>query len=144
MKRNDGFTLIELIIVIAILAIIAAVAIPNIIFAVNNARIAADLSNARVISDSIQIVISKDNGISRVDMTEVEFREDISLADADAELLVQEAAKYVQGAPVVEYGVYAGSNFLVSIGSTTGIVVKVGTAGSATQIYPTPEGDWAN
>src|SRR5262245_59137013 len=41
-KRNDGFTLIELMIVIAIIAIIAAIAIPSLL----SARLSANESNA--------------------------------------------------------------------------------------------------
>ncbi len=59
MKKQEGFTLIELIIVIAILAIIAAVAIPNIMGAVENSRKATDVSNGKVLMNAAATVIAK-------------------------------------------------------------------------------------
>ncbi len=138
--NNEGFTLVELIIVIAILAIISAVAAPNIIFAVNNARISSDLYNARVISDSLQQVISKDNGIHRVDFTDVEFVEDVTGESAEVEALVEAAFEGVQKNPRIKYGPDSGSPFNVTIGGSSGISVKAGN----TILYPKPEGDWAN
>lgn len=44
LKKKKGFTLIELIIVIAIIAIIAAFAIPNFIRVQNNSKIDADVN----------------------------------------------------------------------------------------------------
>ena len=143
MKDNSGFTLIELIIVIAILAVISAIAIPNIIFAVDNARIATDVSNAKNISDAIQISLTKDNGIHRIDMSNVEFQKISTYTGPDAveiKALIEDAAKNIQSVPVIKYGTLSGTNFTVSIGSSTGIVVYAGL----TKIYPNPEGDWAN
>jgi prepilin-type N-terminal cleavage/methylation domain-containing protein len=138
MKDNSGFTLIELIIVIAILAIISAIAIPNIIFAVDNARIATDLSNAKVIADSFQIVISKDNDVNRVDFTDKEFTKTSSEAGALKEL-IEAAAMEIQSVPMIKHGPDSGSSFNVTIGGSSGIVVKAG----ATEIYPNPQGAWA-
>src|SRR5687767_8843557 len=50
MKRNSGFTLIELMIVIAIIAIIAAIAIPNLIEARKGSNEAAAIGALRTIS----------------------------------------------------------------------------------------------
>ena len=59
MKKEQGFTLIELIIVIAILAIIAAIAIPNILGAVDNSRKSTDVANAKIIANAAAQVMAK-------------------------------------------------------------------------------------
>ncbi len=67
MKNEKGFTLIELIIVIAILAIIAAVAVPNILGAVDNSRKATDVSNAKIIQNAAAQVMAKNEDASNAE-----------------------------------------------------------------------------
>jgi len=55
MKKNSGFTLIELMIVIAIIAIIAAIAIPNLIEARKGSNEAAAIGALRTISTAQNI-----------------------------------------------------------------------------------------
>lgn len=52
MKRNNGFTLLEMMIVVEILGIVAALAIPNYIRARIQSNEAAAVSNLRVIVDA--------------------------------------------------------------------------------------------
>jgi len=54
-KGNKGFTLIELIIVIAILGIIALIAVPNLAGIRHRAQIAADIRTAEQIAKTIRI-----------------------------------------------------------------------------------------
>jgi len=63
-KKQEGFTLIELIIVIAILAIIAAIAVPNILGAVDNSRKSTDVANAKIILNAAAQVKAKDASLA--------------------------------------------------------------------------------
>lgn len=59
-KKDEGFSLIELIIVIAILAIIAAIAVPNLLGNIQKANVTTDQSNAKLIADAMSVAIAND------------------------------------------------------------------------------------
>ena len=54
-KKNKGFTLLELLIALAILAIIAAILIPNFFATTDRARLRSDIQSARVIQNAIEL-----------------------------------------------------------------------------------------
>ena len=54
-KTNKGFTLLELLIALAILAIIAAILIPNFFVTTDRARLRSDIQSARVIQNAIDL-----------------------------------------------------------------------------------------
>ena len=58
-KRKKGFTLIELIIVIAIIAILAAIAIPNFLAIQRKARVKADIATGKTIYDATSALIAE-------------------------------------------------------------------------------------
>ena len=58
-RCNKGFTLIELIVVIAILGILAAVVIPRLSGFQESARKKADINNARLIANQASILIAE-------------------------------------------------------------------------------------
>lgn len=61
MKNNKGFTLMELIIVIAIISILSAVIIPSLMSYINKAKITKDVSTAKEIEKAIQMALSDPN-----------------------------------------------------------------------------------
>ena len=58
-KKKKGFTLIELIIVIAIIAILAAIAIPNFLGIQRKSKIKADIASAKTIYDATSAAIAE-------------------------------------------------------------------------------------
>ena len=54
-NSNKGFTLLELLIALAIIAIIAAILIPNFFATTDRARLRSDIQSARVIQNAIDL-----------------------------------------------------------------------------------------
>ena len=59
-KKKKGFTLIELIIVIAIIAILSAIAIPQFGKIRHNANVKTDIANAKTIYTAVSTLIAED------------------------------------------------------------------------------------
>ena len=71
LNNDKGFTLIELIVVIAVLGILATVVLPRIGGITTKAKTAADIATIKTINNSIEIYISEsgDDDISDLDTT---------------------------------------------------------------------------
>ena len=60
-SKKKGFTLIELIIVIAIIAILSAIAVPNFISLRNKTKNTADVNSCRTIKKAVQVLVADDS-----------------------------------------------------------------------------------
>ncbi|NLD99396.1 MAG: prepilin-type N-terminal cleavage/methylation domain-containing protein [Fibrobacter sp.] len=59
LRNKGGFTLTELIVVVAILGILVAVAVPTVIGYIDDAKESADLSNAKTLENAIARLMAK-------------------------------------------------------------------------------------
>lgn len=106
MKKNNkkGFTLVELVIVVAVMAVLVAVAIPTVSSIVGEANDAVDQSNARAIESVLKLAEAKaanesDDGTATLDAG------DVQTAVAAAKLGITDAVfKYDPTTGVVSVG----------------------------------------
>lgn len=139
-NKEEGFTLIELIIVIAILAIIAAIAIPNVLSAVDNSRKTTDISNAKLIADAAATVRAQED-------THAGYHSTTNLASPDA--FGAAVVKQLNGvAPTIKYkgnGVDL-ANYVVDVAADGSITVYASTATTnattAYILFPTVHADF--
>jgi len=62
-KKSSGFTLLELLIALAILAVIAAIIIPNFFATTDRARLRSDIQSARVIQNARELYRAERGGL---------------------------------------------------------------------------------
>lgn len=59
-KLKEGFTLVELVVVIAIIGVLAAIIVPSIMGFVHEARVKADITSAKRLYETINVLITRD------------------------------------------------------------------------------------
>ena len=80
-KNNKGFTLVELIIVVAIIAVLSAVLVPQYIQYVEKSRIGVDESYISEVAHNIEIIGATDPKVNNKTVT-VKFAADGAIKDA--------------------------------------------------------------
>ena len=75
MKRKKGFTLVEIMIVVAIIGLLAAIAVPSFLKARDSARRNACISNMRMIADAKDQYVLENGGGPGTVLTEAEVAE---------------------------------------------------------------------
>lgn len=133
-KKEEGFSLIELIIVIAILAIIAAIAVPNLLGNIQKANKTTDESNAKMIADSIAMVVAENPAFDGVAIAQQIF---ITGNSATGSNIVEAALVKINDVqPLVKSSTYGtvGGGFQVVM-TTAGVITVFGTDGT-TEAFP--------
>lgn len=83
MKKDAGFTLIEMIIVIAVIGILAAIVIPNFLSYREGARIRGAASNLRADFEMAKLRAIKDNAMVGMEFNANSYRVFVDLNDND-------------------------------------------------------------
>lgn len=107
-KKKKGFTLVELIIVIAVIAVLAAVAIPKFGAVKRDSNLRADQANAKIIATAVATAVS--NG---------------EVTSSNSSISKEIYSKYIDGGnvPAVKSG---DSDWVVKYDDTNGVTVMVG------------------
>lgn len=117
-KKKRGFTLIELIIVIAIIAILAAIAIPKFGQIRQDANVKSDIANAKTIANAATSLVAE--GSIDVDTT----KNKVLTLDGDAEETDADKIEgYLQSIPTVKS---EDGSFTVTITQKGDVIVKGG------------------
>ncbi|WP_346936693.1 type II secretion system protein [Clostridium sp.] len=103
-KKKKGFTLIELIIVLAVMAIIALIAIPNFTAVRDNSKVKADKQSCETIERTVLMLVSDESITGNGTIVLTPTKTDLPVADGDikgsngrtAKVIVEEALQEVK------------------------------------------------
>ena len=73
LRNKKGFTLIELIVVLAVLAIIMAIAVPRFLGVQETAKIDADYSTGAMIAKAAELYIAQNEDATEIDKTKLQL-----------------------------------------------------------------------
>lgn len=133
--NNKGFSLVELIIVVAIMAILAGVMIPQFVKYLNNSKKSADLSQAEQIANAVSSLYAED-------MTKESASRSGLVYDGTSQAVTGTVAASLNMGTSQPKSKVTGGSFQYSLNSSNG---EVHVYIDGDPVYPDPSGtSWAN
>lgn len=139
-KMNKGFSMVELIIVIAIMAILAGALAPALIKYINKSRLATDVSTAQTIASAISTALSNESAYDVAPTLTGVTASSLDTGDAfgsEIMQIVDVTTVKVKSKKDMDGTALGGTDFLVDVDPTTN-VIKVYVGDTAHEAYPTP------
>lgn len=144
-KNNKGFSLVELIIVIAIMAILAGALAPALIKYINKSRRSTDIQNADSLRTAVQTALSNPEAVDTIPSDPYDFTSaDIASANSSSTSFLQEVQSVTGKNKLTQkYGDNKGDPFKVEV-SMKNNKVTVYAGDGTVELSPSATGDWAN
>ena len=141
-KNNKGFSLVELIIVIAIMAILAGALAPALIKYINKSRRSTDIQNADTLRTSVQTAMSNPDAVDAIGGDTTSFSSnDIKNASSSNKFLTEVQSVVGKTTLTTKYK-EKGSPFKIDVDIASNTVIVKSAAG--TEISPSATTPWAD
>ncbi len=151
-KTNKGFSMVELIIVIAIMAILAGALAPALIKYINKSRISTDISNGQQIASAIQTALSNEKAFNDAhDVSNQDYQQFYDAQDGNMQTELKsilgsnfagqksKAKKDLSGNDVANQTYYVSTSIKDNL-----VTVYVGDTDPTHMVYPSVGASWSN
>lgn len=147
LKRKNGFTLIELMIVISIMVVLAAITVPKYASIQKDAKVKADIATAKTIADAVTVLVAQEKvsgeigTAAPIEITVAAADDTAANTDADAVALI---GRYLQSIPTS--AVYKQEFFKVTVddGIATIFVNSGEVDAEDMEVYPTLDTEYGD